>query len=86
MPPIEDTTYQAIVSVLASKEMITVELLAGVLQTAGITPGHRNFQNIMFMLRRFLFSARIKQVYTFEDNDPCVILIVEMLTPSLEYD
>jgi hypothetical protein len=86
MLPIEYTTHQAIRNVLESKEIITDELLAEILQTAGITPGHINFQNTIFMLKRFLFSARIKQVYTYEDNDPCVILIVEMLTPSLKYD
>jgi patatin-like phospholipase/acyl hydrolase len=82
----ELSTYLAIKTVLENKEVVTDELITSILQTAGITPDQEHFQKIKFMLNRFLISARIKQIFSFEDKNLCISLIIEMLSPSYKCD
>jgi hypothetical protein len=75
-------TYEAVKMVLESKELITDETVNRILLTSGIDHNTDNYESISFMLKRFLFSARITGIYSFLDDDPAIILIIEMISPS----
>jgi hypothetical protein len=81
-----ESAYKAIAEILESKEIITDQTLVDVLSAAGIGIDSSNYESIRFMLKRFLFSARITQIYSFQGDDPATNLILEMLNPSYKYD